>query len=408
MIIRKNNIGLGNRFIFFLIFYFTYLGYYASLLLISNFVSLESSRLFTIPIRLLVVGCLVILFFIQFKYLRFPKIVYLFSIFVLAYLLRLFISYNLDTPYYLPISEVFFYFVSFCILPFIVLIGIRYNEIQFKILFKSLLYGGCLFAVLVLIYYGKYVGNVSRLGVGVVDESVINPLALSYSSILIISVFIFYLIHNKVKLAQKTIAIVSIVLSVIPFFLGASRGSLLAIAITILIYLLSSKNYKAIIKSLVMFIMGVFLLVTLDNYLNSGLLDRVLNTSEDVNQNNTSAERIVIWKNAFNQFLNHPFIGDKLAVDNWESYAHNILIETLQTTGVFGFIPLVILFWFTWRKVFYIAKTHKEYFWIVVIFIQSFVQNMFSGSIYISTWLWVSVALVWGLNKYLISQKKII
>lgn len=393
-----------NKVLIYIVFFFIFIGYYASLLLASNVVGLELSRLFTIPIRVLILVCLLLLGAVNFRHLKKVSANALFYLFVFIYCIRLAIDYNSEAYYYMSVEEVFMYLVSFCILPYLIISKFSFNEILIKVIFKSMLHGGFLFSVLVLVYYGKFIGQVSRLGAGVAHEDVLNPLALSYSSALIIGVFSFYILHNSLKRTDRIIAIVTIILSIIPFFLGASRGSLIALGITIVVYLFCSKNIKTIFRSLMFMILSVILLVFLDGYLNSGLIDRMTQTSQDIDQGNSSAQRLTIWNNALDQFYNNPFIGDKLEVNNWESYAHNLFVETLQTTGILGFIPLLILVVLTWKNVFRIAIHYKQYFWIAVIFIQSFIQSMFSGAIYISSWIWVSMALIWGIINYINSK----
>lgn len=402
---RIKRISINSNLLFIIIF-FNFLGYYASILLMSNFIGFESSRFLTVPLRILIVFSIFLLFIINLKQLLHYKVNVFFGIFTIIFLIRLFIDYNLGRPYYMSIPTVLFYFLSFCVIPYYFIGKVKFSEAMFKTAFNSLLYGGFFFSVLVLFYYGKYIGEVSRLGKGTVNELVINPLALSYSSVLIIGVLPYYLVFNKISKSKKLIAFVTIGLAVVPFFLGASRGSLLALVITVVFFFLAGSNFKTAIKTLFLVTVVVGGLVFLDDYFKSGLLDRVFAINEEIEDSNAGAARIEIWKNAYQQFENHPIMGDKLEVDNWESYAHNILIESLQTTGLLGFIPLLILFSYIWLLSFRIAKYQKKYFWVVVIFIQAFTQAMFSGAIFISSWLWMSMALVLTTYNTVLSNNK--
>src|SRR5690606_25305912 len=84
-------------------------------------------------------------------------------------------------------------------------------------------------------------------------------------------------------------------------------------------------------------------IIYFDNILDSGLLNRLMATSEAIEEGGSSASRLMIWKSSFNQFLDNPFFGDKLGIDNRSGYAHNFFIEVLQTTGLIGFIPFIFL-----------------------------------------------------------------
>jgi len=191
--------------------------------------------------------------------------------------------------------------------------------------------------------------------------------------------------------------LITIGLSSVPFFLGASRGSLLALFLCFILYVLLGRDFKSFFKSSVILVVGIYAVVFLDEYLQSGLLERFLSISEDVDSISGSGARMKIWTDSFNQFLNNPLIGDKLAVDNWINYPHNVILEVLQTIGLVGFIPFVLLLISAWRRVIYIGQYHKEYFWVIAIFILSFVQHMVSGSVYTASWMWTSMAFVLSL-----------
>lgn len=200
---------------------------------------------------------------------------------------------------------------------------------------------------------------------------------------------------------MKVVLLSTILLSVIPFFLGASRGSIFAIIISFLIYFLTEIGKKPLFRTIIITAIVTISIIFLDAYLESGLLGRFKNISNDIELGSSSALRVVLWETALNQFADYPIIGDKLRVNNFEGYSHNIFIEVLQTTGILGFIPFIFLIISAWKKVFFITKNHKEYFWLLVIFIQSFTHHLFSGAIYTGAWLWTSMALVFILHDYL-------
>src|SRR5690606_4793044 len=101
-----------------------------------------------------------------------------------------------------------------------------------------------------------------------------------------------------------------------------------------------------------------------------------------------------------------PILGDKLKVDDWGGYPHNIVVEVLQTTGVLGFIPFLILISRALILCFKNFKRNKSYAWVFVIFIQALIQSMFSGAIYTSAWLWTSMALAFSVERFLASTNK--
>ena len=390
-----------NNNLIFTIFLFTFLGYYASLLLFSNFVSFEFSRQLTVPLRLVIVFSLLMLLITNKFRINNSKSTILFFLFAIVYLIRIFIDFIQSEPYYLSYQNVFFYFISFSVLPFIIIKSIKISKKNIDSIFKSLLIGGISFSILSVIFYTRFIGQVYRLSSTTAGEEVLSPLALSYCSSLLICVFIFYLLHNKTSFIKKIILLSTILLSTIPFFLGASRGSILAIIISFVIYFFTEIGKKSIFRTILITAIVMISIISLDAYLESGLIGRFTNISKDIESGSSSALRIILWETALNQFADFPIIGDKLRVNNFDGYPHNIIIEVLQTTGIIGFIPFILLIISAWRKLFFIAKYYKEHFWLLVIFIQSFVHHLFSGAIYTGAWLWTSMALVFILYDYL-------
>lgn len=388
---KKNKIDIA---LYFGIFFLTFLGYYAILLLLFNLGLSEASRSVTIPIRLGIVAMLALLFLKNIKHLQPVKGMHWFLLFCFVYLYRLFDDYNSLELYYMSIPDVLLFFLSFAVIPFIVLSTQPLSKSKLKAMFNALFIGGLLFSALVLFFYSRFIGQVSRLASGTAGESVLSPLALSYSSALVIGVFTFYLLFNKVSFLKRILMLVGIGLATVPFFLGASRGALIALGIPFILYFLSGKTIGFKIRSLILLAIIVIGVIYLDQYFSSGLLNRFLGISEAIETGASSASRIDIWKASFEQFLNNPIFGDKLKIDGVNGYAHNIILEVLQTTGLMGFIPFIIVIINAWKICLYILKHHKAYFWIPVIFIQAFFMNMFSGAIYNASWFWTSMALL--------------
>src|SRR5690606_33357391 len=138
----------------------------------------------------------------------------------------------------------------------------------------------------------------------------------------------------------------------------------------------------------------IALLVILDRSLGSGLLDRFLGISSAIDKGDSSAIRLLIWRQSFTQFLSNPLFGGSLTVKYWEGYPHNILLDVLQATGLLGFIPFMVLLVKGLMAAVSIFKRHREYMWVAVVFLQSFAQNMFSNSVYTASWFWTSLGLL--------------
>lgn len=383
-----------------IIVFLTFLGFYAILLLSISAGMSRYTRQVTIPIRVIIgVSCL-ILYIKAFK----NKAAHLkwFALFVIIYLTRVFFDFIKGEYFYIEYSHLVFYFLSFIVIPFLSLSKLDYSKINILKLYNVFLFSSLTFSLLSILLYGRFIGEVGRLNTSTAGEDVISPLILSYCGSLIIGVSSTYLIYNrKEKKAVKYLSIISILLAAVPFFLGASRGSLFAIFFPFVILFLIDFSIKNIFSYTFLFIILIVGIVYLDNYFGSGLLDRFLGTTEAIETGSSSASRIGIWKKSFSQFLYHPFFGDKLNTEGVNHYPHNIYIEVLQTTGIIGFIPFIFLILKGIIASIRIFKKHLVYAWIPIFFLQAMMQNMFSGALYTGAWFWTSLALVIGIDMWL-------
>lgn len=380
-------------------FFLAFSGYYIILMFVANFGSPSLSRYFTIPVRIILL--LGIFFLYRASFQRITSKGYLaFLIFSALYLLRIFweMIFGLS-DYYLPNSEFLLYFLGFVLIPFAMLSRTNFRESDYQKAFHAILISCIILSVQTYIFYGNLIGQVARISQEIKhDENYISPLALSYCAALGIGIGGAYLLTNKTQ-TKKTIWIWGVMFScLIPFFLGASRGSVFALAIPFLIYFIYTKGVKRRIQLLLGTGIGIALLIYSTSYLGTGVFDRFFGIEEAIESGSSSAMRLDIWKADFNQFLDHPIFGNSLESEFAGHYPHNIIIETLITTGIIGFIPFFLFLYFTFKKVILIIKKRPKYFWITVIFIQAIVQYMFSGAIWGASWVAIGAALTLGFS----------
>lgn len=385
--------------IFFSTIYLTFLGYYVILLITINSGFAGYTRQVTVPLRLLIIGGLVSLILLNYKTVRFTNFFKWFSLFSALFLCRILVDFYRREFYYLSTPEILFYFLSFAVIPFMAISLFQLDEKRISSAINAIFFSGLLFSLLVIFSYGRFVGQVGRLASSTAGEDVLSPLALSYCATLIIGTLLSYIIYNRISNFKRLLILLTIVLSVVPFFLGASRGSLMALFIPFLLMILSGRSLIFIFNStLGLFCLGIALFY-LDSALGSGLFTRFLGISDAVEQGSSSASRVDIWAASFRQFLDNPFFGDKLRVGSYDSYPHNLFLEVLQTNGIAGFIPFVILTGASVKLSFKIFKKSPEHSWIAILFLQNLVHNMFSGAVYNAVWFWTSMALVFSVGQ---------
>lgn len=400
MIQRTNNILL------FIITFFTFFGFYETLLLTIQLGI--GSRIIAVSIRaLLGISFLLFLLINHISGIKMNIYTRCFLFYSFIYGCRIFIDYLYHENYFLSSSYVSLYFISSAFIPFVILSMFKINEYNYKFIKNSLLLSSIIFSVSILVFYSKYIGVVGRLSANTTgDDDVISPLILSYCSIISISVLSSYLLYNKERTRNYVLFIGTIIISLVSLFLGASRGSLIALAVPFLLIMIFRRNFKTLVIGTLLLVILIFILIYLDSKFSSSLMERFFSLSKDIDEGSTSAIRLNIWEASFNQFLFNPFWGDKLRVDNFDgAHPHNIILEVLQTTGIIGFIPFIILLFSSFKASIKIIKTHPSYIWIVVLFVQSLIQNLFSGATYTASWFWVSMALLLCTYNYLKYEK---
>lgn len=358
----------------------------------------ESSTVFSFGLRMLIVLSLAIV------YKKTPKqksdiTLYLFLFFSVIYLARIFIDDLKDKEYVVETYALVLYFITFCILPFVLVANIRLSFDDFDVIRKSILFSGLIFSVFALDFFSKYVGTVNRLTSDTADNEIISPLALSYCSIMIIGVVVAYWMENKISFKERIYFIILIGFSVVPFLLGASRGSLIALLIPFLIMMVAKPGIKKKINNIFLIVLFIAGTIILSEASGSGLIERFTSTKSEIEEGSESAARTVMWQTALEQFMNHPIMGDRLKLDQFGAYPHNMLIEALQTTGLLGFVPLLFFLILVLKKTVFVFKHLPQYSWVGVVFIQSLIQYLFSGSIYGAAWVFTSAAMVVALSR---------
>lgn len=379
-------------------FFFVFSGYFVMLLLVTNLLSNEYSRYFTIPVRLLILSFFYILFKSANQKLSSKAFIF-FLLFALMYLFRIFIEKFRNNIYYLPVETFLFYFLAFVLIPFVLVARTFFTKENYKIIFRSIIVGSVLIAVFTYFFYGNLIGEVDRITQEVgKEDNYISPLALSYCSVLGISVCVSYILTNKLSSKNLMLFFLIILICLIPFFLGASRGSILAVLLPFVLYIFFSKSIQSKLRFIVISFLFAITVYFATNFLGTGVFDRMFNISEAIESGSSSAIRLLIWEADLNYFIKHPIMGNTLQSSFVAHHPHNIIIESLITTGLLGSIPFLIFLILIFIKIIKIIRCSPQYFWLTNMFLIGFAQHMFSGSIWGMSWVAVGAALIVGFN----------
>jgi O-antigen ligase len=377
------------------VFFLAFSGYYAALIVLNNLAPGSETRNLTIPLRLIVVTCIGFIFLLRPR-IKWQKGLVFFLLFALAYLTRILIEYFYhESIFHITETEFFLYFTSFVLIPLFLISQLHLSDNNYNKIFLAVMASTLVLSVLTLYFYYELIGTVTRISSVIKrGQNFISPLALSYSSALGIGGGIAYLMTNTVGGLKKLLIYTTIALSFAPFYLGASRGGVLALSLSLVFYFLFAQGVKR--RAILIISIGILsiIFIVLTEYLGSGVFARLADLRQSIEFGEEG--RIDLWRYSFIQFLDDPIFGNSLEAEFIGLYPHNMLLEVLITTGLIGFIPFLLFLFNVLYKARLIIKKHNEYSWMVFIFLQAFTQNMFSGGLYSAGWFAIGSGLILG------------
>ena len=391
----------------YIISFFSFSGYYTGLAILISLGLSTLSRQYSTPLRILMALIMVYIIITNRNRLFAAKnnsVIPLFLIFWAYYFIKVLYTelIVLNDSLVRPWEEYIYYPLIFVILPFITFISIPFHK-YWKTILNALIFSGFLLGVICTYLYGPYllVGGFGRLSALTYEtgENVLSPLAASYAGSLTLMLCLFKLIILKTNgKLEKLYLLITLVLSLILFLMGSSRGSLLALIFTLPLLVFYS-DIKA--KKLKFFLMGsilvplFFLAVDVSG---SNLFKRLENTAED-----QGGGRFIIWKNSLNHFYDNPIFGGQIEIGG--AYPHNFFVELLMATGIIGaliMIPILIRgFSIAFKKV---KENPIHLFWVILLF-QGLTQYLFSGSFAMATLFFLPLGLAYGLKDHYMDKQ---
>ncbi|MDV7187797.1 O-antigen ligase family protein [Lutibacter sp. TH_r2] len=387
-----------NRIIY-LVTFFIYSGYYAFLAIVFALGMTNSSRWVTIPLRMVTTFLMlyVILRIVSKVKLDYYKkwILIVFCSFWLFYVLKVLLNQNVNVPLSRNWYEYIFYALNFSILPFIMFMLIDFKKYS-KTILNSLIFSGFVMGLVTLILYRKILSNgVGRINLAKYadfEPQTLNPLALSYAGSLTIVLCLYVLLYKKPTSQKYRLYIYStIILAAIMFFLGASRGSVIALILSVPV-LFYFGNIKKKSRFIFITIISIPLLIWGALETGSSVFERTLKTT----QGYRISARQELWSEAWYEFLAHPIFGGRIEIG---VYPHNFILETLMATGVVGFILLLMVLIPSFKRAFKLSNLDHNYIWVFIVLIQGFVQHSFTAAIYFSVLLFFPMGLLFSYSK---------
>ena len=320
----------------------------------------------------------------------------LFTIFWLAYFLRLYVATLLDSED-LRRPEQLYWIWAFgaCFLPALAVLihsnRINFDKIYFWILSLSIATIILSLAKANTLLQGSG-GN--EFDINRLHLSSLNPISLGHLGITCALLGICGFISRDLVGRYYWMAVSAIGLGLSIAILANSRGPLLAFAVCVILLILGrARQLSTYMLIGILIVAAVFAFIfQLDViFSENGVLSRFSDISSG---DAASMGRLIAYQGALNQFLDSPIFGDAIEERVTGFYPHNVLLEAFMATGVVGGIPftsfIILGLLCAWRLV----RTSSQELWVGVLATQYFVGAMLSGAIYTSNTMWVLIAMV--------------
>ncbi len=372
-------------------------GFYAAMTMFQMATaSIEGTRALTIPLRLVLLTLLGAGFFLLLRKFDTFRVTFadgMLLIFAAAYLLRIYVSLGSGYLLHREPVEILLYFLGFCVFPFMF---IRFLDITPRIsalTFKFVTVGAAAFAVLTTIAFQDIIDIGARAAISFGADDIISPLFLSYCGAIGIGLSLAGLFSPTISKRWRLVLFATAAVSLVPFFVGGSRGAIISIVIPFLLFTPFSRSKKFLVRVAILFILfGMLTIASL--YLDTTAFRRFGEIFDDIDNNAAEASRIFLWATSISQFAEAPLFGSSLQNTAFAYYPHNFLLEALISTGILGGIPLALVVAACLWKCRLVTIEQPENYWIVVLFVQALLHTSLSGALYSASWLAASMALL--------------
>lgn len=262
--------------------------------------------------------------------------------------------------------------------------SIEYNRKEKEYLVKMLVLGGWV-VVLLLIFFGNTDIMSGRLTL-VINGKFQDP---NYLCGYMLFTIIYYL--DEFKKSKNLANLIKVLIFITVVFFTGSRGGLIAVSGSIIIYFLINSKQK--IKNICLLIMILSILPISLNFMPEDVQDRY---SLEFTAKDGGANRFEMWRDIIENYQDFDIYNKVLGVgaatirdyNSYNNVAHNVWIETLCENGIVGLI-ILMLFYFNYIK--YALKLDSKIY--VSVFLGYIIMTM-SLSLYAYKPIWALLLLI--------------
>jgi O-antigen ligase len=320
--------------------------------------------------------------------------------FWIAYSLRFIVdAVFLQVPLGTTPSEMALSLFAICLPTFLVLYQIKDIDLYRKALPWSMLaLGVCCLASMLrtrtsqdVTLHGRYQGN-----------DILNSVSYGHMGVTAIILGLFVLLQiGRVKRAWylRVGAAATVCLGAFSILAASSRGALVAgIVVVPLIGYLGLRCGSRFITVAMCIALAFVFSVTATYFSRNGLkLDRLLASAAAYDATSDSVNiRHNMIRDAWREYMDHPWFGSSIVERNALIYPHNALVEAFMATGTFGGSAFALLILAAIYRAMRFIRRDPAMAWIPVCFFQQLIGAMFSGGLYGNVPLWGMMAIMLG------------
>ena len=346
------------------------------------------SRTVTVPYRAfaLLISLLVILLNLKKKVGKTHIAIKLLWIYWIALIIRIFYDTNIRTDIYLKDTTQLWLYIFGIILPAMYSVMKSYRMIDFDKALKWIYFGILLSLIFSLFNNATLLMDADEITGRTDGNLALNTISFGHLATMGVILSLFMLQREGKGLIEKTILIAIMLLSFFIMIRAGSRSPVFA-SIVILLFWMFARGRNVILGFSIAIAVVTLLIVFIDPVLNfMGNISPVMEARlRDSIYMGDSSGRDPIFKEAFQLFLDNPFVGKQFALFRPVGgfiNSHNIILDALMGLGLFGGILIIYILWKAIKYSFFLIKYNDSGFWISLILIQQIVVSMFSGAIY--------------------------
>ncbi|HZZ92431.1 MAG TPA: O-antigen ligase family protein [Usitatibacter sp.] len=254
---------------------------------------------------------------------------------------------------------------------------------------------------------------VSRIGR--FQTETLNPIAFGYLGTTLISTSLYILMcewpgyRERLRARPSLVALLSLgqmlvapIVGVAVLYAAGSRGPVIGTMLCILViaYFAQVKRVGKFARMFVLAACAAGALIMIEPVLDEGggiLLDRLESIAIADSTNLSDTERLGLWAGAWEQFIEHPFVGSGLEEKTFRFYPHNMVLESLMATGVLGGALFLGIFVAGMIAAIRSLRWHGAG-WIGLIVVAQTANAIYTGSVWGSQVYWHYLIAILALN----------